>query len=50
MDIFGNNQNEIINNNGHQAWHRVTVRDFGDKNKKYQLFHTKLGQSHAKKM
>jgi len=25
-------QQEILNESGHQAWHKVTVRDFGDKN------------------
>lgn len=25
-------QNEILNESGHQSWHKVTVRDFGDKN------------------
>ena len=32
MDIFKANQDEILNESGHQAWHRVTVRDFGDNN------------------
>lgn len=32
MNVFESNQNEILNESGHQAWHRVTVRDFGDKN------------------
>lgn len=25
-------QNEILNESGHQSWHKVTVRDFGNKN------------------
>jgi len=32
MNTFETIQNEILNESGHQAWHRVTVRDFGDKN------------------
>lgn len=32
MNIFESNQNEILNESGHQQWHRVTVHDFGDKN------------------
>lgn len=32
MDIFKNNQDEILNESGHQTWHKVTVRDFGNKN------------------
>jgi len=32
MDVFITNQNEILNESGHQDWHRITVRDFGDKN------------------
>lgn len=29
MNVFITNQNEILNNSGHQKWHKVTVRDFG---------------------
>ncbi len=32
MNIFLANQDEALNHSGHQAWHRVTVRDFGDSN------------------
>lgn len=32
MNVFERNQNEILNESGHQTWHRVTVLDFGDKN------------------
>lgn len=32
MDVFEFNQNEALSLSGHQSWHRVTVRDFGDKN------------------
>ena len=32
MDILKSIQDEILNESGHQAWHRVTLRDFGDKN------------------
>ena len=32
MNVFISNQQEILNNNGYQAWHKVTLRDFGDEN------------------
>lgn len=32
MSLFESIQNEILNESGHQSWHKVTVRDFGDKN------------------
>ena len=32
MDIFKSIQDEILNESGHQVWHRVTLRDFGDRN------------------
>jgi len=32
MNVFISNQNEILNESGHQAWHKVIVRDFGDSN------------------
>ncbi|CAF0870151.1 unnamed protein product [Rotaria sordida] len=32
MATFKDLQDEILNESGHQSWHRVTVRDFGDKN------------------
>lgn len=32
MNTFEIMQNEILNESGHQNWHKVTVRDFGDKN------------------
>lgn len=32
MNTFEKFQDEIVNENGHQSWHRITVRDFGDKN------------------
>lgn len=32
MTTFESMQNEILNESGHQAWHKVTVRDFGEKN------------------
>lgn len=32
MTSFDSMQNEILNESGHQEWHKVTVHDFGDKN------------------
>lgn len=32
MTTFDSMQNEILNESGHQVWHKVTVRDFDDKN------------------